>query len=194
MKINSMTTISKSITLKILRATNQVCQLKSNARRIYRQIAAQSVTQHAWGLMGLPMYFVSSPTSHSSVEICGLLLANQSKRRYPASTHMVWWETLGSQHMWVCRTCCHHPASLCFCHPCSPQFQPTLAACSSTTADGWAALAFQMGLLLYLKNPKAFFLGCTSIVNSAPLLLHPFNSPPILLHKSLCRTESHLDP
>lgn len=46
MKINSMTTISKSITLKILRATNQVCQLKSNARCIYRQIAAQSVTQH----------------------------------------------------------------------------------------------------------------------------------------------------
>lgn len=54
MKINSMTTISKSITLKVLRATNQICQLKSNSGCIYKQTAVVSVTQHE-GLMGLSL-------------------------------------------------------------------------------------------------------------------------------------------
>jgi len=64
MKINSMTTISKSITLKILRATNQICQLKSNHGCIYKQRAVVSVTQHE-GHMHLSMYSFSSLSSHS---------------------------------------------------------------------------------------------------------------------------------
>lgn len=52
MKINNMTTISKSITLKILRAINKICQLESNSGCIYKRMAAAFVTQPEW-LMGL---------------------------------------------------------------------------------------------------------------------------------------------
>lgn len=75
MKINSMTTISKSITLKILRATNQICQLKSNSGCIYKQTAVVSVTQHE-GLMGPSTCSFSSLNSHSNGLAWQLLTAN----------------------------------------------------------------------------------------------------------------------
>lgn len=59
MKINSMTTISESITLKILRAANQICQLKSNSGGMYKQTAVVSVRQHE-GLMGLSLLLITA--------------------------------------------------------------------------------------------------------------------------------------
>lgn len=70
MKINNMTTISSSITLKILRATNQICQLKSNSGYMYKQKAVVSATQHA-GFMVLShilslLSIVTAMGQHSS--------------------------------------------------------------------------------------------------------------------------------
>lgn len=161
MKINSMTTISKSITLKILRATNQICQLKSNSGCIYKQTAVVSVTQHE-GLMGPSTCTFSSLNSHSNGIAWQLLTAsNRVKGTTWLPPPQVWPGPLGPGHVLSPKT--GSPLFATHAHPnfswCwQPGPAPQLTQPQSFTGV----------FLLYLENLKVFF-SCASVINTAPL-------------------------
>lgn len=192
MKINNMTTISKSITLKIFRATNQICQLKSNSGYMYKQKAVVSATQHA-GFMVLYIFSLFSQQSQhgndylwqiteTKVLLCfhppGLARTSQSLAHVGVQDLMLSPSTgspLFAIHIHTHFTWCDQPGPA----PPLTHGQPQ---------------NFTEVLLICLKIQRIYFFDFISIIYNAPLFLHPLKLPLMLLQKRLIRTESHLIP